>query len=266
MILFKRLSTKHLIKQWGLVTSVKAKARVVLQGTNPFVDNHAVRDNTSEIFNLKLTKQFQGFLSPSLGDYLPYSQVYHLAWAGEKEGVGRTFCILRHYLNITSLSEEEKRSIKVAACIQDTMDTTENKFVTITKKEVTEVRKQSVTYLENKQEKKTSDQSILNQMSQIVAGVTETSGDGFQAGEVVITVHKATNIEKKGLVGKADPYVVVKYANQNEKSPTVNNDHNPVWHFTSSFKMDPSDNEINIEVFDEDVGKDDFLGKAILDI
>ena len=25
---------------------------------------------------------------------------------------------------------------------------------------------------------------------------------------VIITVHKATDIEKKGLVGKADPYVV----------------------------------------------------------
>ena len=103
-------------------------------------------------------------------------------------------------------------------------------------------------------------------MSQIVAGATETSGDGFQAGGVVITVHKATNIEKKGLVGKADPYVVVKYANQNEKSPTVNNDHNPVWHFTSSFKIDPSDKEVSIEVFDDDLGKDDFLGKAIIDV
>ena len=103
-------------------------------------------------------------------------------------------------------------------------------------------------------------------MSQIVAGATETSGDGFQAGEVVITVHKATNIEKKGLVGKADPYVVVKYVNQNEKSPTVNNDHNPVWHFTSSFKIDPSDKEVSIEVFDDDLGKDNFLGKAIIDV
>ena len=26
---------------------------------------------------------------------------------------------------------------------------------------------------------------------------------------VIITVHKATDIEKKGLVGKADPYVVL---------------------------------------------------------
>ena len=28
-------------------------------------------------------------------------------------------------------------------------------------------------------------------------------------GMVIITVHKATDIEKKGLVGKADPYVVL---------------------------------------------------------
>merc|ERR1712106_251067 len=84
---------------------------------------------------------------------------------------------------------------------------------------------------------------------------------------VVGTVHKATNIEKKGLVGKADPYVVLKYGTQKEKSATVNNNQNPVWHLTAHFDIDEqSENEITIEVFDDDIGKDDFLGSAIIDI
>ena len=35
------------------------------------------------------------------------------------------------------------------------------------------------------------------------------TGDSRSGGWAVVTVHKALNIEKKGLVGKADPYVVM---------------------------------------------------------
>merc|ERR1719277_736741 len=71
------------------------KPKVILQGRNPFTDNHS------------------GTLSPMLGEYLPYSQVYHLAL--DREG-GVTYCILRHYLHIPSLTQEEVQSIKVVAC------------------------------------------------------------------------------------------------------------------------------------------------------
>ena len=37
-----------------------------------------------------------------------------------------------------------------------------------------------------------------------------TSGNEGDIGAVIVTVHKAVDIEKKGLVGKADPYVLIK--------------------------------------------------------
>ena len=67
------------------------RAKVILQGRNPFVDNHSVctlYDSYDHINHAVL----QGMISPMLGEYLPYSQVYHLAW--DREG-GTTYCILR---------------------------------------------------------------------------------------------------------------------------------------------------------------------------
>ena len=82
-----------------------------------------------------------------------------------------------------------------------------------------------------------------------------------------MTVHKASAIEKKGFVGKADPYVVMTYGTQTEKSATKDNNHNPVWHVTGYFDVEEdSTSEITFEVFDEDVGKDDTLGKARINI
>merc|ERR1719369_2345036 len=98
------------------------------------------------------------------------------------------------------------------------------------------------------------------------APMDQPTGNMFKPGQVILTVHKANNVEKKGMMGKADPYVVLKYANQKEQSPTVNNDQNPVWNFTALFDIDKPENEITIELFDEDIGKDDFLGKAMVDV
>merc|ERR1719228_1886396 len=196
----------------------KFRSRVVLQGRNPYIDNQ------------------KGSLSPVLGSYLPYSQVFHLTrGAGEGED-GNTYCILRHYLNIPSLSEEQIQSVKVVACSEDTMENVE----VIEEKTITE---------------------------SLPAEGNVTEGN-IEAGIVVVTVHKARNLEKRGLVGRADPYVVIKYREQQEKSATVNNNQNPAWQMTGYFEVkDQSDNEITIEVFDEDfLTEDDFLGKLVIDI
>merc|ERR1711970_1073112 len=89
----------------------------------------------------------------------------------------------------------------------------------------------------------------------------------LEAGQIFITVYKARNIEKKGMFGKADPYVKITLEKQKSKSTTVKNDHNPEWNFKSSFDVDPNITEnIHIEVFDEDLGKDDSLGYTSLKI
>merc|ERR1712212_72069 len=89
----------------------------------------------------------------------------------------------------------------------------------------------------------------------------------LEPGQVHITVFKARNIEKKGKFGKADPYVKITLGQQKAKSATVKNNHNPEWNFKASFDIDESTtNEVKVEVFDEDFGKDDTLGSTVLDL
>merc|ERR1712083_470120 len=86
-------------------------------------------------------------------------------------------------------------------------------------------------------------------------------------GQIYITIFKAKDIEKNGMLGKADPYVTLSMGKQKAKSATVKNSHNPEWNYKAALDVDETTpHEINISVFDEDVGKDDFLGNAILDI
>merc|ERR1711915_672104 len=89
----------------------------------------------------------------------------------------------------------------------------------------------------------------------------------LEAGHISITVHKARDIEKKGMIGKADPYVVLLYGDQKAKSKTIKNNHNPQWEYTAKFHIKPENaDSISISVFDEDFGKDDTLGSATLDL
>ena len=86
-------------------------------------------------------------------------------------------------------------------------------------------------------------------------------------GQIYITIFKAKDIEKKGMFGKADPYVTLSMGKQKAKSATVKNSHNPEWNYKAAFDVDETTpHEIDISVFDEDVGKDDSLGNAVLDI
>merc|ERR1712173_307816 len=87
------------------------------------------------------------------------------------------------------------------------------------------------------------------------------------AGRLIITVFKARDIEKKGMFGKADPYVHITLGKQKAKSKTVKNNHNPEWNFDATFEVDQNTPEtMRVDVFDEDLGKDDILGHKVLDI
>merc|ERR1711915_35894 len=89
----------------------------------------------------------------------------------------------------------------------------------------------------------------------------------LEAGDISINVHKARDIEKKGMMGKADPYVVILYGDQKVKSKTIKNNHNPEWEYTANFHIKPENaDSISISVFDEDFGKDDTLGSTTLDL
>ena len=47
----------------------------------------------------------------------------------------------------------------------------------------------------------------------------------------------ARDLEKDGLWGKADPYVLLKLGEQRAKSGTVGNTQDPVWNFTAQLQV-----------------------------
>ena len=52
---------------------------------------------------------------------------------------------------------------------------------------------------------------------------------------------KAKNLIKSDLIGKSDPYAVLKYADQMDKTPVVKNTQNPQWDHPSDFAMSHGD-------------------------
>ena len=87
------------------------------------------------------------------------------------------------------------------------------------------------------------------------------------SGVFKITVHKAENLLDKDFAGKSDPYVLINYGGKLFKSKPLKNTLDPTFEFSAEFdtvKEGPS--EIIVEVFDDDVGKDESLGHANIDI
>merc|ERR1711892_616938 len=120
---------------------------------------------------------------------------------------------------------------------------------------------------EEKTKEKASQEKILDSVVETKLVTVSSPQKPLEAGQVVLTVYKARDIEKKGMLGKADPYVKIILGKQKARSGTVKNNHNPEWNFKTTFDVDQNTSEgINIEVFDDDFGKDDSLGNTLLDI
>ena len=52
---------------------------------------------------------------------------------------------------------------------------------------------------------------------------------------------KAKNLIKSDMIGKSDPYAVLKYADQTDKTPVIKNTQNPQWDHPSDFVMNHGD-------------------------
>merc|ERR1712203_1313103 len=116
-------------------------------------------------------------------------------------------------------------------------------------------------------EKKVSSEAIVKSDQSIEPEVVIPKAKELEPGLITVTVHKARDIEKKGMFGKADPYVIMTYGDQKAKSKTIKNNYNPEWEFTAKFNVQKESAEgIKISVFDDDIGKDDALGMKVLDI
>merc|ERR1712106_1279550 len=93
----------------------------------------------------------------------------------------------------------------------------------------------------------------------------ESEVSEFKSGALKIIVHKAAELVNQDRFGKSDPYVIVKYRDKEFRSKTINNTLEPAWNFTSEFDIvEIDDSPIDIEVYDDDFGKDSSEGSYSL--
>merc|ERR1711962_1393942 len=81
--------------------------------------------------------------------------------------------------------------------------------------------------------------------------------------KIKMNVLRGRNLEKQKF-GKPDPYVILSYGEQIEKSKVVQGNLNPEWNLEKIFSVTKnSPKEILIEVYDKDkITKDDFMGRT----
>ena len=86
------------------------------------------------------------------------------------------------------------------------------------------------------------------------------------AGKLRMHIKEGKDLEKKDVVQKADPYVLVKFGSQESKSKKVKNTLNPVWNHEVSLDLErTSPREIELQLMDwERFGKDEPMGRAVL--
>ena len=54
---------------------------------------------------------------------------------------------------------------------------------------------------------------------------------------------RAKDLIKTDMIGKSDPYAVLSYAGQKDKTPVAKNTQNPKWDHSSDFGLDPHNSE-----------------------
>ena len=64
--------------------------------------------------------------------------------------------------------------------------------------------------------------------------------EGFQ-GDLHVELVKARNLVKADIMGKSDPYAVLKFGKQKERTNTIKNTLEPQWDFSTDFKVPDGD-------------------------
>merc|ERR1712126_97221 len=91
--------------------------------------------------------------------------------------------------------------------------------------------------------------------------------DDAKKDQLVFTLHSAKNLVNKDKLGKSDPYAVINFGSQTQRTKTINNNLNPTWQHQVIFEVDEkSPSTINIDLFDDDYGKDEPIGKTSLSL
>jgi len=99
------------------------------------------------------------------------------------------------------------------------------------------------------------------------AGRAGVDTDVTQSGRLFLEVIGGRNLKNMELFGKQDPYMKLNFKAYKVRTKTHHSGgRTPVWNQTFSFELDGKDPDIIIECYDEDPGKDDFIGGAAVNI
>lgn len=88
---------------------------------------------------------------------------------------------------------------------------------------------------------------------------------------VRLKIIEAKNLENRDISfikkGKSDPYAEIQVGSQFFKTRTIDDDLNPIWNEYFEAVVDQADGQkLRIELFDEDQGKDEELGRLSVDL
>merc|ERR1711915_974475 len=85
----------------------------------------------------------------------------------------------------------------------------------------------------------------------------------IKSGILQLTIHKATDLMNQDMIGKSDPYVILRFKGQEFRSQTINNSLNPEWNFPVDLILSDAEEinvDIDIEVYDDEYGRDNLEG------
>merc|ERR1711874_544674 len=90
----------------------------------------------------------------------------------------------------------------------------------------------------------------------------EGEGPIIKPGLLKVIVFKGSELVNKDMIGKSDPFLKIKFRDQELKSHKVRNSLEPEWNFSANLIISSSEenSDITIEVFDDDFGKENFIG------
>merc|ERR1711892_352603 len=143
-------------------------------------------------------------------------------------------------LKVTKNLNVEKESIEIVEQISN--DKKETVEVDITKQPLVE-------------------EEFIVQEAKVIETSSQKEEANFRPGNLEITVHRASELVNNDKAGKSDPYVKIRYIDEEFRSKTINNTLEPEWNFSCEFDiLNLKDKYIHINVYDDDFGKDNIEG------
>ena len=146
-------------------------------------------------------------------------------------------------------AEELKLKDEIVKTLTETTDNV--KAENETQKEITDKSTKSVE--ETSKEKPTTDEFVKEQQ--------------IYEGKAILKVVRAKELEKKDMFNKSDPYVIIKYNDEEFKTAVVKKTLNPNWEQDIELDLSRAHNTIRFVLYDwERIGKDDPLGEVDISI